>query len=92
MITCCTVNPAEWVTGVVDSAPRVTVHVDPETFVTAIISDVAAGSPTWNWETPVAAGGKLRDEATVHVSGVPLAGASVPPLETVVDGVLANSS
>ena len=35
------VNPAVCATGVVDSAPRVTVHVVPETFVTAIISDGA---------------------------------------------------
>ena len=40
MTTCCTVNPAACATGVVDSAPRVTVHVVPDTFVTAMISDV----------------------------------------------------
>lgn len=67
-----------------DSAPRITVHVVPETFVTAIISDGALGSATWNWETPVAAAPNMAEDATVHVSCVPCAGASVPPEVTVV--------
>jgi hypothetical protein len=76
------------VTGVVDSAPRVTVHVFPDTLVTRIISEELAisASATWNCDTPVDADGKAEEEVTVHVSTVPDAGASVPPLATVVDG------
>ena len=77
-----------WVTGRVFSAPRVTVHVVPETLVTAMISPEYAGSAsaTWNWEIPVAAVPNSRDEVTVQVSWVPLAGAGmpVPPLVTTV--------
>jgi hypothetical protein len=85
-----TVNPDAWVTGVVPSAPRVTVHVVPETLVTSISSEVAAGSATWNWYTPVAAAGNSAEDATVNVSDVSAAGASVPPDETVVYALLAN--
>jgi hypothetical protein len=61
-------------------------------FVTSIGSDGAAGSATWNWTEPVAAAGNGAESATVHVSTVPLDGASVPPLETVVVATLAYSS
>ena len=82
------VNPAVCATGVVDSAPRVTVHVVPDTLATAMISPVFPGavSHTWNWVTPVDAAGNADDDATVHVSCVPDDGASVPPEETVVTG------
>ena len=40
------VNPAACATGVDDSAPRVTVQLVPDTLVTRINSDGAAGSPT----------------------------------------------
>ena len=75
-----------------DSAPRVTVHVVPETFVTRMISEGSAVSATWNWYTPVDADGKLDEDATVHVSEVPGAGASVPPLLTTVLGRFENVS
>jgi hypothetical protein len=90
-------NPAVCATGVVPSDPRVTVHVVPEMFVTATSSPVLpdAVSATWNWVGGVAvldAAGNPADEATVHDSDVPPAGADVPPVETVVVGWLANSS
>lgn len=88
-------NPAEWATGVVLSAPLVTVQVVPETLVTVMISVFAAASATWNWVGGVAlldAAGNVEDEATVQVSCVPDAGAVVPPEATVVDGRLLNSS
>ena len=85
-------NPEAWTTGVVDSAPLVTVHVVPDTFVTAMISVGAAGSATWNWETPVDAVPNIADEATVHVSCVPGEGASVPPEVTVVVARFAEKS
>jgi hypothetical protein len=87
-------NPEECATGVVPSAPRVTLHVVPETFVTRMISLVfpVAVSATWNWVTPVLAPGKLDDDETVQVSVVPPAGAVVPPETTVVWGWLAKVS
>jgi hypothetical protein len=80
-----------------DSAPRVTVHVVPETFVTATISEQADGfeSTTWNWVGGVAveeAAANRADDATVHVCTVPEAGAVVPPETTVVDAWFVNSS
>jgi hypothetical protein len=97
--TCWTVKPAEWVTGVVAgvSAPRVTVHVVPLTFVTAMISEVLpeAVSQTWNWAGGAAdddAAGNPEDDATVHVSTVPAAGAPVPPEDTVVSAWLVKIS
>jgi hypothetical protein len=93
-MTCCTVNPAVCATGAVDSAPRVTVHDVPDTAVTAIISAAVtdvAGSATWNCWLPLIAGNDA-DDATVHVSTVPGAGAVVPPEETVVAAWLVNSS
>jgi hypothetical protein len=82
------VNPAVWATGVVPSAPRVTVQVVPDTLVTAMISLVfpEAVSATWNCVTPVDAAGKDDDDATVQDSLVPEPGAVVPPEETVVWG------
>ena len=92
--TCTTVNPAACATGVVPSAPRVTVHETPEIAVTAMISVEAAGavSAIWNWVAPVSTVGNEADEATAHVSTVPCAGESVPPLVTVVDGRSAKTS
>src|SRR5271170_7060353 len=83
---------AVWATGVVPSAPRVTVQVVPDTLVTAISSDARIWSATWNWVIPVAAGGKDAPERTVHVSLPPLAGAVVPPEVTVVEGRFAKFS
>ena len=85
------VNPAACATVAVFSAPLVTVHVVPETLVTAMISPVFpfAVSATWNWVGGVAvfdAAGNDADDATVQLSLVPDAGAVVPPEETVVDG------
>jgi hypothetical protein len=94
-ITWTTVKPAECVTGVVDSEPRVTVHVVPDTFVTRTTSDGAAGSATWNFVAGVTvldAAGKDADDVTVHVSWVPPEGALVPPLGTVVAALFAYSS
>ena len=81
-------------TGVLLSAPLVTLQVVPDTLVTRTISPVFpdAVSATWNWVTPVLAAGKLDDDATVHVSVVPDDGAVVPPDETVVWGWLAKDS
>ena len=87
--TCRIVNPVVWATGVVPSAPRVTVHVVPLTLVTAMISlpAPAAVSTTWNWVGGIAvedAAGNDVEDATVQFSTVPPDGASVPPEETVV--------
>jgi hypothetical protein len=60
-----------------------------------MISDGAAGSLTWNWLGGLAlldAAGNVAEEATVHVSAVPGAGTSPPPLVTVVEGWLAKTS
>jgi hypothetical protein len=59
--------------------------------VTAISSVVypVAVSATWNWVGGVAellAAGNPDEDATVHVSLLPDAGAVVPPEETVVAG------
>ena len=72
--TCRIVNPAVCATGVVPSAPRVTVHVVPLTLVTAMISlpAPAATSTTWNWVGGIAvedaAGndGGGRDRPVLH--------------------------
>ena len=80
-------NPAEWATGVVPSAPLVTVQVVPEMLLTRMISEFAAISATCIWVGGVAeldTAGKVDDEATVHVSVVPDAGALVPPELTTV--------
>jgi hypothetical protein len=90
-----TVKFAEWVTGVVPSAPRVTVQVVPLTLVTIIFSELAAGSATRKnvgGEAAELAAGNPLEEETVHVWEVPAAGAVVPPLLTVVCSWLANSS
>jgi hypothetical protein len=87
-----TVNPAAWATGVVPSAPRITVHVVPATLVTAMISLARDGSLTWNWVGGAAellAAGNDDDDDTVHVSVVPAAGLVAPPEATVVCGRLA---
>ena len=76
------VNPAACATGVVPSAPLITVQVRPDTFVTRMISLARAGSEMWNWVGCVApedATGNDPDDATVHDWLVPGAGASVPP-------------
>jgi hypothetical protein len=81
------VNPALCGTGVVPSAPLVTVHVAPDTLVTAMVSEFSAMSATWNCVGGAAeldAAGNDDEEETVHVSVVPPAGAVVPPDETVV--------
>ena len=88
-----TVNPLVWVTGVVPSVPRMTVHVVPVTFVTSTISVGAAGSCTRNCvPAAVVTAGNVAEDATVHDSDVPAAGAVVPPLETVVELAFANRS
>ena len=74
-----------------------TVHVVPDTLVTAMISLVFpdAWSATWNWvggDAPDDAAGNPEDEVTVHVSLLPDGGAVVPPEETVVVGRFANNS
>ena len=50
-------NPAECATGVVPSAPRVTVHVVPEMLVTRMISEFREMSAMWHW-----VGGVAEDE------------------------------
>src|SRR5258708_13177285 len=50
--TCTTVNPDACTTGALPSAPRITVHVVPDTACTASISDGSAGSATWNCSAP----------------------------------------
>src|SRR5258708_7126157 len=90
--TCTTVNPDACATGTLPSAPRITVHVVPDTACTASISDGWAGSATWNCCAPYFTAGNDADDVTVHVSAVPAAGAVVPPEETVVDGLLAKTS
>src|SRR5579859_4963458 len=92
-----TANPLACATGVVPSAPRVTVQVEPETLVTAISSVGSSGSMTWNCVGGVALfeadGNPAYPPAMVHDSEVPLTGAVVPPDETVVDVAgLAHSS
>jgi len=62
-------------------------------FWTRMISDGAAGSPTWNWvDDTVDALGQPVFEATVHVSGVKGDGASLPPEMTVVEGLFSKTS
>src|SRR5258708_747479 len=90
--TCTTVNPDACTTGALPSAPRITVHVVPDTACTASISDGWAGSATWNCCAPNFTAANDADDATVHDSTVPPAGADVPPEETVVDGLLAKTS
>jgi hypothetical protein len=75
----------------------VTVHVVPDTVVTAMISLVfpVAVSATWNWVggvPPEFAPGNDAEDVTVHDSTVPEDGAVVPPETTVVSGWLANVS
>jgi hypothetical protein len=78
-------NPVACITGVLPSAPLVTVHVVPETFVTAIDSVGAAGSATWKpLPADVDAVGNDADDVTCHVSDVPEAGAVDPVLPTAV--------
>ncbi len=80
------VNPAECATGVVPSAPRVTVNIDPATFVTAISSVGASGSAMWNWVGGLAAldaAGNEIGDATVQ-DWVPLV--AVCAAATVVEG------
>jgi hypothetical protein len=67
----------------------------PDTFVTSIHSVGTAGSTTRNTVGGTAAfdaAGNAADDATVHDSDVPAAGAVVPPDETVVDALSANRS
>src|SRR5258708_2138677 len=90
--TCTAVNPDACATGTPPSAPRIPVHVVPDTACTAHISDGWAGSATWNCCAPYFTAGNDADDVTVHVSAVPAAGAVVPPEETVVDGLLAKTS
>ena len=64
-------NPAVCVTGVVPSAPLVTVHVVPLMLVTAIISLLAEMSATWHCVGGVPVletAGNDEEDATVHVS------------------------
>ena len=71
------VNPVVWATGVVPSAPRVTVQVVPDTLVTAMISVSAAMSETWNAVGGTAvedAAGNEVEAATVQFSTVPAGG------------------
>src|SRR5215472_14404864 len=93
--TCWMANPAACATGVVDSAPRVTVHdweppVPPGATVTSISSDGSAGSATWNFVAFTAATGNAVVTLTVHDSLVPEPGAVVPPLLTVPAASLVN--
>jgi hypothetical protein len=90
--TCAIVKFAACATGTLDSAPRVTFQVVPDVLVTRMISEGACGSPMWNWVDPVDADGHPMSDATVHISVVPLAGASVPPEETVVEGLFSKTS
>lgn len=86
-------KPAECVTGIVPSEPRVTPHTVPVTAVTAMISLVATVSATLKPVDGMAdsdAEGNGVLDATVHCSDVPDAGAPVPPVVTVVSGWFAN--
>ena len=91
--TCAIVKFAECGTGWLPSAPRITFHVVPVMLTTAMTSEGAAGSPTWNCVVPVEAEGHPVFDATTHVSGVPGSdGASVPPEMTVVEGLFSKTS
>jgi len=73
----------------------VTVQVVPDTLVTCIHSVGRAGSTTRNALAGTVlfdAAGNAAEDATVHDSEVPAAGAVVPPDDTVVAALSANSS
>src|SRR5689334_4038332 len=72
-----------------------TVHVVPEMLITEMTSEFSAMSATWICVGGVAeddTAGNPVDDATVHVSCVPDAGAVVPPDETIVAGRFPKTS
>src|SRR5580704_13285213 len=88
-------NPAACETGVVDSAPLVTVQVRfpvPDMFVTAMISVFCEMSATCSCVVGDVTTGKFPRPCTVQVSTVPEEGASVPPEETTASATFPNFS
>jgi hypothetical protein len=67
----------------------VTAHDVVVLSVTRITSVGVAGSPTWNWVTPVCAVGNPKFDATTHVS---LPETGLAPAATVVDGLFMKTS
>jgi hypothetical protein len=84
VIIAVTVSPVACVVAVVDSAPRVTVHVVPATAVT-IMSSVP--QITRNCDVPATGVGNPVDDATVNVVAP-----AVIPAARVVAALFANSS
>src|ERR1700749_1197172 len=92
------VKPAAWMTGVVPSAPRVTVQdwaapVPPGATVAIMVSVLWAGSMILN-VVPLATDtcGNALAAVMVQLSDVPWAGAVVPPLVTVPEPWLVRMS